>query len=113
MKVQSLRTRLIVIILTPLLIISVGAAAWQFRNTTIRAEDIFDRGLLSAALAISRDVALSGGDALAPETRRLIRDTSGGEGFYHIFAPDGVFVTGYATPPPPPTFLHRNPLWPM
>ncbi|WP_299730465.1 sensor histidine kinase [uncultured Tateyamaria sp.] len=102
MKAQSLRTRLIVIILTPLLLLSVLAASWQFRNATHRAEEIFDRDLLSAALAISRDVALSGGDALSPPTRRLISDTSGGELFYHVYAPDGVFVTGYATPPPPP-----------
>ena len=96
---QSLRTRLIVIILAPLLVVSIIAAAWQFRNTTNRAEEIFDRGLLSAALAISRDVALSGGDALSSATRSLISDTSGGDLFYHVYAPDGVFVTGYATPP--------------
>ncbi|SFR34453.1 sensor histidine kinase [Litoreibacter janthinus] len=99
MKLQSLRARLIVIILVPLLLISIVAGGWQFRNATQRAEEIFDRGLLSAALAISRDIALSGGDALSPATRSLVSDTSGGELFYHVFAPDGVFVIGYATPP--------------
>ncbi|WP_172839387.1 sensor histidine kinase [Tateyamaria omphalii] len=99
----SLRTRLIIIILTPLLLIAVVAAVMEFRGTTERAGEIFDRGLLSAALAISRDVALSGGDALSPATRRLISGTSGGELFYHVYAPDGVFVTGYATPPRPPS----------
>jgi two-component system sensor histidine kinase TctE len=99
---QSLRSRLILIILTPLLIVSLVAGIWQFRATTARAENIFDRGLLSAALAISRDVAISGGDALSPLTRSLINDTSGGELFYHVYAPDGVFVTGYSTPPVPP-----------
>ncbi|WP_147127315.1 sensor histidine kinase [Shimia ponticola] len=98
---QSLRTRLTVIILVPLLAVSVVAGAWQFSTTADRAESIFDRGLLSAALAISRDVAVTGGDALSPTTRRLVNDTSGGELFYHVFAPDGVFVTGYATPPVP------------
>lgn len=102
MKTQSLRVRLILIILTPLLVFAIAAAVWQFRLTSNRAAEIFDRGLLSAALAISRDVAISGGDALSPPTRRLISDTSGGELFYHVFAPDGVFVTGYATPPSPP-----------
>ncbi len=105
---QSLRTRLIVIILTPLLLVSVAAAAWQFRNTSHRAEEIFDRGLFSAALAISRDVALSGGDALSPATRQLINDTSGGDLFYHVYAPDGVFVTGYATPPTPPSVRQED-----
>jgi len=108
MKAQSLRVRLIVIILTPLLFVSVVAAAWQFRNTANRAEDIFDRGLLSAALAISRDVAISGGDALSSSTRRLISDTSGGELFYHVYAPDGVFITGYASPPAPPSGMQAE-----
>ncbi len=36
------------------------------------------KGLLSAAIAISRDVALSDGDAISPSTRRLLADTSGG-----------------------------------
>lgn len=102
MKITSLRARLIVIILVPLLAISAMATVWQFQNATDRAQAIFDRGLLSAALAISRDVAVSDGDALSPATRRLVNNTSGGELFYHVFAPDGVFVTGYATPPVPP-----------
>ena len=59
----------------------------------------FDRSLLSTALAVSRDVAVSGGDALSRGDRDLLRDTSGGAVFYHVYAPDGVFVTGYATPP--------------
>jgi len=71
----------------PLLIISLIAGAWQFHNTTLRAESIFDKGLLSAAIAISRDVALSDGDAISPSTRRLLADTSGGTIFYHVFAP--------------------------
>lgn len=105
MKARSLRARLIIIILTPLLLIATLAAVWEFRSTTARAGEIFDRGLLSAALAISRDVAMSGGDALSPVTRRLVSDTSGGELFYHVYAPDGVFVTGYATPPRPPSAM--------
>ena len=108
MRPQSLRSRLILIILGPLLLIAVIAGGWQFRNATDRAAEIFDRGLLSAALAISRDIALSGGDALSPETRTLISDTSGGELFYHVFAPDGVFVTGYATPPVMPASLGKS-----
>ncbi|WP_299613244.1 sensor histidine kinase [uncultured Tateyamaria sp.] len=99
MTFPSLRSRLIVIILAPLFLIAAGVTVWQFSSETDRAEDIFDRGLLSAALAISRDVAISDGDALSPTTRRLINNTSGGEVFYHVFAPDGVFVTGYSTPP--------------
>ncbi len=113
MKRASLRTRLITIILTPLLLIAFAAGYWQLRSATERAGEIFDRGLLSTALAISRDVALSDGDALSRATRDLIRDTSGGPVFYHVYAPDGVFVTGYATPPvaPRPSAESAEPLF--
>ena len=97
----SLRARLVLIILIPLLIIAALVGIWAFRDAQQRASDRFDLSLLSAALAVSRDVAVSGGDALSPETNALLKDTSGGQVFYHVFAPDGVFVTGYATPPVP------------
>lgn len=99
---MSLRLRLVLIILGPLVLITLLIGAWAVTDSQNRAAERFDRSLLSAALAISRDVAVSGGDALSAETSALLRDTSGGPVFYHVFAPDGVFVTGYATPPVPP-----------
>ncbi|MEL6701540.1 MAG: sensor histidine kinase N-terminal domain-containing protein [Pseudomonadota bacterium] len=97
----SLRARLTVIILTPLVVISWLVGVWAVVDAQNRADDRFDRALLSAALAVSRDVAVSGGDALSPETNALLRDSFSGPVFYHVFAPDGAFVTGYATPPVP------------
>ncbi|MEO0487413.1 MAG: sensor histidine kinase [Pseudomonadota bacterium] len=106
----SLRGRLTAIILTPLVLIALAISAWALADAQARADDRFDRALLSAALAVSRDVAVSEGDALSPETNELLRDSFGGEVFYHVFAPDGVFVTGYATPPIPviETFFDRQ-----
>ncbi|WP_166416785.1 sensor histidine kinase [Cochlodiniinecator piscidefendens] len=98
----SLRLRLTIIILIPLLLISAAVAFWAANDAQARAADRFDRSLLVTALSISRDTAISGGDALSQETRDLLRNTSGGPVFYHVYAPDGVFVTGYATPPVPP-----------
>ena len=93
-RTLSLRARLTAIILTPLVIIAVAISAWALADAQARADDRFNRGLLSAALAVSRDIAVSEGDALSPETNDLLRDSFGGEVFYHVFAPDGVFVTG-------------------
>lgn len=98
----SLRARLTVVILAPLLLIAGLIGAWAFSDAEANASERFDRSLLSTALAISRDTAVTGGDALSEVTRDLLRDTSGGAVFYHVYAPDGVFVTGYATPPVPP-----------
>ncbi|MEN8896628.1 MAG: sensor histidine kinase N-terminal domain-containing protein, partial [Yoonia sp.] len=98
----SLRARLTFVILAPLLVLAALFGGWAYLDAQSRAAERFDRSLLSTALAISRDTAVTGGDALSEQTRDLLRDTSGGAVFYHVFAPDGVFVTGYATPPVPP-----------
>ena len=98
----SLRARLTAVILIPLVLVAIVVGAWATRDAQRNAAERFDRSLLSTALAISRDIAVTGGDALSRETRDLLRDTSGGSVFYHVYAPDGVFVTGYATPPVPP-----------
>lgn len=97
----SLRARLTAIILAPLACIAVAVGIWAVFDAQSRADDRFNRSLLSAALAVSRDVAISGGDALTPETNALLRDSFSGTLFYHVYAPDGAFVTGYATPPVP------------
>jgi len=108
MWTMSLRARLTLIILTPLMVISLGLGVLTLSDANARANDRFDRSLLSIALAISRDTALSGGDALSPKTLSLLGDTSGGPVFYHVYAPNGAYVTGYATPPVLPKTLDEN-----
>ncbi|WP_368040229.1 sensor histidine kinase [Ruegeria atlantica] len=98
-KHGSLRLRLFILILTPLVLLAVLLGIWRFWVAQKTAQELFDDSLLSAGLAISRDVAISGGDALSPTTRSMIRDASGGEIFYHVTGPGGIYVTGYAYPP--------------
>lgn len=95
----SLRLRLFLLILAPLILMAILLGYWRFTVAQETAEDLYDRSLLSAALAISRDVAISEGDALALSTRDLVRDASGGEVFYHATGPGGIYITGYAYPP--------------
>lgn len=98
-RTYSLRQRLFALIMTPLLLVSIMLGIWRYNVAQATAEDLFDRSLLSAALAISRDVTISGGDLLSPTTSGLIHDAAGGEVFYHATGPDGIYVTGYAYPP--------------
>ncbi|MDV7145618.1 sensor histidine kinase [Tropicimonas sp. TH_r6] len=98
-RTLSLRQRLFVLILTPLVLMAVLLGYWRYTVAHATAAELFDRSLLSTGLAISRDVAISDGDALLPSTRDLIRDASGGEVFYHATGPGGIYVTGYAYPP--------------
>ncbi|WP_417259400.1 sensor histidine kinase [Celeribacter sp.] len=99
MTSMSLRTRLFMLILPPLLLLSIILGFWRFEVAQRTSETLFDRSLLAAALAISRDVAISGGDALSPSTRDFVSDAGGGELFYHVTGPGGIYITGYAYPP--------------
>ncbi len=108
MTVMSLRLRLVLVILPPLLLVAVLLGWWRFEVAQRTSEDLFDRSLLSAALAISRDVAISEGDALSPGTRRVISNAGGGELYYHVTGPGGIYVTGYAYPPRPETRVARD-----
>ena len=98
----SLRLRLLLLLLGPLIVLSAALGYWRYSVALQTAETLFDRTLLATALAISRDVAVSGGDALLPSTLDLMRDASGGEVFYHVTGPGGIYVTGYAYPPVSP-----------
>ena len=99
--VTSLRLRLFAIILAPLLVMSVCVGLWRISEARHTAQDLYDNSLLITALAVSRDVALADGDTISRQTEALLADTAGGLVRYHVYAPDGVFVTGYAVPPIP------------
>lgn len=96
---MSLRTRLTLIVLLPLMAISVLIGGWALYTAQQTASEVFDRSLLAAALAVSNDISITGGDALSKPTQDILADTSGGLVYYHVFASDGVPVAGYATPP--------------
>ena len=99
---RSLRLRLLILIIVPLVLISAVAVYWRFEVARNTARDIFDRNLVMLCLAVSRDVANSGGDTLSETTSNLFRGAAGGDIFYHVYGPDGSFVTGYSSPPVPP-----------
>lgn len=109
----SLRFRLLVLILVPLLVVSVISVFLRFENARATAESIFDRNLVMLNLAVSRDVTNSGGDTLSETTSNLFEAASGGSVFYHVYGPDGRFVTGYSAPPVRPAEVTLKPNTPI
>ncbi len=107
---MSLRVRLLILILVPLTVISVFAGYWRISEATETTREVFDRTLVALTLAISRDVIVSEGDAISETTYQMLRDAVEGHVFYHVYGPDGSFITGYATPPvmPPGVELKGN-----
>jgi len=99
---RSLRLRLLVLILLPLMLVAIGAVSWQYRQSGRSAEAVFDQKLAIIALAIFRDLLATEGENLSPATKALFEEASGATFFYHVRGPDGGFVTGYSPPPVKP-----------
>ncbi|MEC8744938.1 MAG: sensor histidine kinase, partial [Pseudomonadota bacterium] len=95
----SLRLRLLVLILVPLLVAAALGQAWQYRKSAQLAENVFDQKLSIMALAIYRDLFVTNGEQLSPATKSLFEEASDSQFFYHVRGPDGGFVTGYSPPP--------------
>ena len=106
----SLRNRLFVLIVLPLLVVAVIAAIIRHMIAVDSAEKLYDNTLHSVAMTISRDVVLSEGDVLAEELLESLVDALGDPIYYRVVGPDGRFVTGYSSPPEidediaPPTY---------
>ena len=107
---RSLRLRLLALILIPLLIVSVGAMTWQYRQSAQSAQIVFEQKLSIMTLAIFRDLLATEGENLSPVTKALFEEASGVRFFYHVKGPDGSFVTGYSPPPrrPPDVALQAK-----
>lgn len=98
---RSLRLRLFIIILSPLILLASVIAIWRISVAHGTADELFDRTLMTTGLAVSKDVALLDGDAIRLQTQRILDEAAGGPIRYHVYGPDGVLVTGYAVPPTP------------
>lgn len=98
----SLRSRLFVLIVVPLIAVASVAAAVRFVLAERTSQALYDNTLLAVALTISRDVVLSEGDMLTEKLLDSLTNALGDPVYYRIEGPDGRFVTGYTDPPPLP-----------
>ncbi|NDA08149.1 MAG: sensor histidine kinase [Alphaproteobacteria bacterium] len=105
---RSLRLRLLILILFPLMVVAASVVSWQFHQANRSAETVFDQKLAIIALAIFRDLLATEGENLSPATKALFEEASGATFFYHVRGPDGGFVTGYSPPPVKPKSASRQ-----
>lgn len=98
----SLRARLFVLIVLPLIVVAALAGAARYVMAERMSRQIYDNMLLAVALTISRDVVLSDGDILAEQLLDSLTQALGDPVYYRITGPDGRFVTGYSDPPSMP-----------
>lgn len=101
----SLRGRLFVLLILPLVLVAAAASFARFHSATRLSEELYDNTLLAVALTISRDVVISEGDVLTEQLLDELTTALGDPVYYRITGPGGSFVTGYSDPPDLPDGL--------
>ena len=95
----SLRGRLFVMLILPLVLIAAAASFARYQSATKLSEELYDNTLLAVALTISRDVVISEGDVLTEQLLDDLTTALGDPVYYRVTGPGGSFVTGYSDPP--------------
>ena len=96
---NSLRMRLIVMLLPALSIMAILAGYWRYDRAHATTQELYDKTLAAVTLAISRHVVSSGGDLVAEDILEILTAYLGDQVFYKVTGPNGSFVTGYADGP--------------
>lgn len=96
----SLRSRLFVLIILPLILVAGLAGAARYVMAERMSQRLYDNTLLAVALTISRDVVLSEGDLLTEQLLDSLTKALGDPVYYRIQGPEDRFVTGYSDAPP-------------
>lgn len=99
MKRLSLRSRLFLLLILPLIVIAGVAAYARYQTAQALSQRLYDNTLLAVALTISRDVVLSEGDILTEQLLEELTTALGDPVYYRVTGPGGSFVTGYSDPP--------------
>ncbi|WP_186414958.1 MULTISPECIES: sensor histidine kinase [unclassified Pannonibacter] len=95
----SLRARLFLLLIVPLVIIAAFGAYARYEAAQNLSRQLYDKTLLAVALTISRDVIISEGDMLTEPLLEELTTALGDPVYYRITGPGGSFVTGYSHSP--------------
>jgi two-component system sensor histidine kinase TctE len=70
-------------------------------ETSKTSEQIFDKLIVTLALAVSEHALATGGDVLTEDLLELIHTTTNDSLYYKVIGPDGAFIMGYDAIPEP------------
>lgn len=101
----SLRGRLFLLLILPLVLVAVAVSFVRYAEAARLSRELYDNTLLAVALTISRDVVLSEGDMLTQQLLEDLITVLGDPVFYRVTGPGNKFVTGYSTAPSLPPEL--------
>jgi two-component system sensor histidine kinase TctE len=98
-RVDSLRARLFVLIVVPLIFVALASSLVRYWSAQDMSKDLYDDTLKVVAHAVAREVVLTKGDLLTDALLDSLVGALGDPIFYQVRAADGRFVTGHSDAP--------------
>ena len=98
----SIRQRLLIWLLLPLLILSSLLVNQAYLNAKNTVEQVYDKTLLALALSIIENVVANQGDLLSESALEFIDDVSKDQIYYKVSGPDNAYITGFEDLPAMP-----------
>lgn len=112
-KTLSLRSRLLLVIIIPLLVImSIGTVALYF-DSQKKSQEIFDNLLHTISQVILRDAVLRDGDLLTEQLLETLTDSLNDQIFYQVRDETNTLFVGYSNPPELPIKADIKPYQPI
>ena len=112
-KIFSLRSRLLLLIILPLIfIVSIGTVALYF-DSQKKSQEIFDNLLHTISQVILRDAVLSDGDLLTEQLLETLTDSLNDQIFYQVRDESNALFVGYSNPPQIPEVSEIRPYQPI
>ena len=100
-RTPSLRTRLFVLLVVPLVFVALASSVVRYWSAQDMSKDLYDDTLKVVAHAVAREVVLTKGDLVADALLDSLVGALGDPIFYQVRAADGRFVTGHSDAPIP------------
>ena len=97
----SLRNRLLLMLMLPLILISSIFAVESYQNAYNISKSSFDKALSILSLTLIEQNDNIFGNTLSEEILTVVSDAFGDIFYYHAIAPNSSVITGYSNPPKP------------
>ncbi|MDO5656727.1 MAG: sensor histidine kinase [Paracoccus sp. (in: a-proteobacteria)] len=98
---RSLRARLFVLIVLPLIVVAALSSAARFHTARDMSQQLYDDTLRVVAHTVAREVVLTRGDLVTDALLESLVTALGDPIFYQVRADEGYFIVGHSDAPEP------------
>lgn len=103
MRIDSIRTRLLLLLVVPLSLLACVVSVETYFSLTHTSNELHDRTLQTVLITLSEHMLANDDELVAENLLEVLTETLGDQFFYHFAGPENAWVIGYAAVPQRPS----------